>query len=305
MGDASHLPPPSSPHRPLPNRRDDRRLNRAGRSIPGTPVPRLITFATVAIVLALRGAAAEEPSDPEAVMRALVKANEDRDLEAMARWMDAGDAVGYTIQGRKYMEAEFKAVTRLEIPIKDLQVWTRGDVAWFAMELDYIRYVASGGGETRTVMPLRDTGVLERRHGRWILVLWHESFRHGVAGLLPVAENAPQEPAATAPDLSGQWAVQEEDKAYTATLDASGNGTYTHQGGRLMTTQRTGRKWQGTWQQGGNDREGGFDLLISEDGQEARGVWWYTRVGEHHNIPPRQWGGTYHWKRLPRAQPRS
>jgi len=72
-----------------------------------------------------------------------------------------------------------------------------------------------------------------------------------------------------------------------------------------MTTQRTGRKWQGTWQQGGNDREGGFDLLISEDGQEARGVWWYTRVGEHHNIPPRQWGGTYHWKRMPRAQPGS
>ena len=272
-------------------------------------MPRLITFATVAIVLALRGAAtAGEPSDPEAVLRALVKANEDRDLEAMARWMDAGDAIGYTIQGRKYvgwtpvardMEAEFKAVTRLEIPIKDLQVWTRGDVAWFAMELDYIRYVASGGGETRTVMPLRDTGVLERRHGRWILVLWHESFRHGAAGLLPVAENAPHEPAATAPDLSGQWAVQEEDKAYTATLDASGNGTYTHQGGRLTTTQRNGRKWQGTWQQGGNDREGGFDLLISEDSQEARGVWWYTRVGEHHNIPPRQWGGTYHWKRVP------
>ena len=232
-------------------------------------MPRLITFATVAIVLALRGTAtAGEPSDPEAVLRALVKANEDRDLEAMARWMDAGDAVGYTIQGRKYvgwtpvardMEAEFKAVTRLEIPIKDLQVWTRGDVAWFAMELDYIRYVASGGGETRTVMPLRDTGVLERRHGRWILVLWHESFRHGAAGLLPVAETAPHEPAATALDLNGQWAVQEEDKAYTATVDASGNGTYTHQGGRLMTTRRTGRKWQGTWQQGGNDREGGFD----------------------------------------------
>jgi len=282
----------------------------------GHPCRVWIAFATIAIVLALRGAvAAGEPSDPEAVLRALVKANEDKDLEGMARWMDAGDdAVGYTIQGRKYvgwpplardMEAEFKAVTRLEVPIKDLQVWIRGDVAWFAMELDYIRYVGSGGGETRTVMPLRETGVLERRHGRWVLVSWHESFRHGAEGLMPVAETAPPEPAATAPDLSGQWAVQEEDKAYTATLDASGNGTYTHQGGRLMTTQCTGRKWEGTWQQVGNDRDGGFDLLISEDGQEARGVWWYTRVGEHHNIPPRQWGGTYHWKRVPRAQPGS
>ncbi|MGH8569320.1 MAG: YybH family protein, partial [Gammaproteobacteria bacterium] len=274
----------------------------AARS-PEHPCPRLICFATIAMVLALQGAAAAgEPSDPEAVLRALVKANQDKDLEAMARWMDAGeDTVAYTIQGRKYvgwppfardMEAEFKAVTRLEVPIKDLQVWTRGDVAWFAMELDYIRYVGSGGGETRTVMPLRETGVLERRHGRWILVSWHESFRHGAEGLTPAAETAPHEPAATLPDLSGLWAVQEEDKAYTATLDAFGNGTYTHQGGRLMTTRCAGRKWQGTWQQGGNDREGGFDLLISEDGQEARGVWWYTRVGEHHDIPPRQWGGT-------------
>ncbi len=27
-------------------------------------------------------------------------------------------------------------------------------------------------------------------------------------------------------------------------------------------------------------------------------VWWYSRVGEHKNIPPREHGGTYTWKRL-------
>jgi hypothetical protein len=284
----------------------------------------LIGLAALASVLVPPGpATAEEPADPEAVLRVLVKANEDKDLATMARWMDKGDqAIGYTVGGRKYvgwpllardMRAEFEAVTRLEIPIKDLKVWTKGDVAWFAMELDYVRYL--GSPETRRVMPLRETGVLERRAGRWILVSWHESFRAGAEalvadreaaeGLMPVAETRPGGAVAARPDLSGRWQVQEEDKAYTATLDASGNGSYTHQGGRVVTTKRDGRKWEGTWQQSGNDREGGFDLLLSEDGQEARGVWWYTRVQEHHDIPPRQWGGTYHWKRLPTPQPGS
>ncbi len=281
-------------------------------------VARLIPLTTIAAVLAVYGAvAAGEPGDPEAVVRALVKANERKDLATMERWMASGDdAIGYTIGGREYvgfapfardMKAEFEAVSRLQIPIQDLKVWTRGDVAWFVMELDYIRHLGQAGSETRTVMPLRETGVLERRDGRWILVSWHESFRGSAEGLMPVADSGPgnKQPVAAAPDLSGEWAIQEEDKAYTATLDATGNGTYTHQGGRVLTKHCVGRRWEGTWQQGGNDREGGFDLLLSEDGQEARGVWWYTRVGEHNNIPPRQWGGTYHWKRLPKAQPGS
>ena len=52
--------------------------------------------------------------------------------------------IGYTIGGRKYvdwaplgkaLEEEFATVERLEIPILDIQVWERGDVAWFAMEI--------------------------------------------------------------------------------------------------------------------------------------------------------------------------
>ena len=82
------------------------------------------------------------------------------------------------------------------------------------------------------------------------------------------------------------------------TLDKAGNGPYTQHGGQFVTTKYTDRLWQGTWQQPGNDREGGFELLLSDDGVQAKGVWWYSRVGTQKNIPPREHGGTYLWKRL-------
>jgi hypothetical protein len=104
----------------------------------------------------------------------------------------------------------------------------------------------------------------------------------------------------TSTDLSGEWEILEveDDKRYTATLDKAGNGPYTQHGGRFVTTKFSDRLWQGTWQQPGNDREGGFEILLSEDGKEAKGVWWYSRVGTHKNIPPREHGGTYQWKRI-------
>lgn len=60
------------------------------------------------------------------------------------------------------------------------------------------------------------------------------------------------------PDLSGEWEILEveDDKRYKATLDKSGNGPYSQQGGRFTTTKYADRLWQGTWQQSGNDREG-------------------------------------------------
>ena len=99
-------------------------------------------------------------------------------------------------------------------------------------------------------------------------------------------------------DLTGMWEIQEEDKAYQATLDAKGNGPYTWQDGRIQTEKVVDRLWSGTWHQKGNDREGGFEVLLSEDGKTAEGVWWYLRVGTHKNIPPRLEGGTYKIKRL-------
>ncbi len=262
---------------------------------------------------------AQDHAGPESVIRALVDANAARDLDGMSRLMaHDDDATGYTIGGRKYVgwpelerdiRDEFAFVEKLEMPITNLKVWTKDDLAWFAMELDYIRYVNEGGQLHHTVIPLRESGVLEKRQGQWLLVSWHESLRAANWPAVAHAQStapAPQLVAdpgvlrAPAADLSGEWEILEveDDKRYKATLDKSGNGPYTQHGGHFTTTKFADRLWQGTWQQPGNDREGAFELLLSEDGTQAKGVWWYSRVGTHKNIPPREHGGSYQWKRL-------
>ncbi len=257
-------------------------------------------------------------SSPEAAVRALIQANADKDIAALSNLMAHDeDITSYTIGGRKYigwsalerdMEEEFASAATIEIPIRDLKVWTKGDLAWYAMEVDYIRTVIQDGSRQRALLPLRETGVLERRNGRWVLHSWHESFRNA-GGAITLNDQSSKrttpEPASVSvalasPDLSGEWDIWEveDDKRYKATLDKAGNGSYTQHGGRFTTTKYADRLWQGMWHQPGNDREGGFELLLSEDGKEAKGVWWYTRVGTHKNIPPREHGGTYQWKRL-------
>lgn len=255
--------------------------------------------------------------DPETVIRALVRANAELDFPTISRYIahDA-DIVSYTIGGRKYvgweqlasdLKEEFSLVRRLELPIRELKVWRKGDVAWFTMELDYIRHLRDSEAGQKEVLPLRESGVLEHREGRWQLLSWHESMR-SLPGVLSSFGSSHAGPRAKVvntesprPDLSGQWEITEveDDKHYRATLDRSGNGPYTQHEGRFVTTRFVDRLWQGTWHQPGNDREGGFELLLSEDGKEAKGVWWYSRVGNHKNIPPREHGGTYLWKRLP------
>ena len=261
---------------------------------------------------------AHESTGPEAAIRTLVRANAELDMQTLSRFMahDA-DITSYTIGGRKYvgwpefehdMQEEFSSVAKLEIPITELKVWTKGTVAWFTMELDYIRYIGEGPDQRRTVLPLRESGVLEQRAGEWVLLSWHESLRN-----MQLGASLAQRPTSPSPqhlvsnaqssatlDLSGEWDIieVEDDKRYKATLDKAGNGPYTQHGGRFMTSKFADRLWQGTWQQPGNDREGGFELLLSEDGSQAKGVWWYSRVGSQKNIPPREHGGTYLWKRL-------
>ena len=275
-------------------------------------------------MLLVSSASAHEALDAKMTLRTLVQANAERDLATMSRYMSHdADSIGYTIDGRKYegwpilaadMRSEFESVVKLEIPIRKLQLWRNGDVAWFAMELEYIRHVTSS--DQPMVLPLRETGVLERRDGRWILVSWHESTRHhetrsGSASddkttlLHRAADN--QAGIQDSADLSGEWEVTEieDNKKYVATLNAQGNGPYTWQGGQFSTTSYNDRRWQGTWKQTGNDREGAFDIVLSEDGTQAKGIWWYVRVGTKDNIPPRQHGGSYLWKRLtpPPAHP--
>lgn len=267
---------------------------------------------------------AAQPMDPESTIRALVRANEEKDMATLARFMaHDDDIVSYSIGGRKYIgwpelerdfQEEFSVVDRLEIPIQDLKVWRKGDVAWFTMEVDYTRFVGNASDSGKTVLRLRESGVLEKRAGQWVLLSWHESHRTTPLAT-PVAQHSAgsmphhlvgNNPVATT-DLSGEWDIVEvdNDKHYKATLDKAGNGPYTQHGGRFVTTKLADRLWQGTWHQPGNDREGGFELLLSEDGTQAKGIWWYTRVGTQKNIPPREHGGTYQWKRLtpPPASP--
>jgi ketosteroid isomerase-like protein len=260
---------------------------------------------------------ASDEQTAEAAVRALIRANAEKDIRTLSRMMahDA-DITSYTIGGRKYvgwpdfehdMQEEFQSAHTIEIPIRELKVWSKGDVAWYAMEIDYIRTVKTGNDSKQALLPLRETGVLERRNGQWVLLSWHESFRNAggaiaMGGLQqsPSVALTASAAAQAAPDLSGEWDILEveDDKRYRATLDKAGNGPYTQHGGRFVTTQFANRLWQGTWQQPGNDREGGFEVLLSEDGKQAKGVWWYTRVGNHKNIPPREHGGTYEWKRI-------
>ena len=277
-------------------------------------------FSFLALLLILHAsyglASGADSLTAEEVIRTLVKANAAKDMATMSRLMAHDeDTINYTIGGRKYvgwrdfandMQHEFDSVTRLDIPIKELKVWTSGDMAWFAMELDYIRHLESARAGNHMILPLRETGVLEKRNGAWVLVAWHESLRSPTLIVAaasdevdtqgPQVDPSSQEEAAA--NLSGEWEIQEEDRSYKATLDAKGNGAYTWQGGTITTTKFSDRQWEGTWHQPGNDREGGFEVLLSEDGAQAKGVWWYTRVGDKSNIPPRRWGGSYSWIRL-------
>jgi ketosteroid isomerase-like protein len=280
---------------------------------------RLVCFLCVTVLLAASACVslASDDQSAEAAVRALIRANAEKDIVTLSRMMahDA-DITSYTIGGRKYvgwpdferdMQEEFESAHTIEIPIRELKVWTKGDVAWYVMEIDYIRTVNTGDDSKRALLPLRETGVLELRNGQWVLLSWHESFRNAGGALTWGKQQRSPSPALTASagtqtatDLSGEWDILEveDDKHYRATLDKAGNGPYTQHGGRFTTTQFSNRLWQGTWQQPGNDREGGFEVLLSEDGKEAKGVWWYTRVGNHKNIPPREHGGTYQWKRM-------
>jgi len=276
-------------------------------------------WSLVLFTAAATTAAASESSDPESAIRRMVRANAEKDLPTLSRLMahDA-DIISYAVAGRKYVgwpeleqgiRDEFANAQKLEIPIHELTVWTKGDLAWYAMELDYIRYVADGAELKRTILPMRETGVLERRNGQWQLLSWHESFRSAQLGgpLAQPPAAASHRPsgevgASSLPDLSGEWEILEveDDKRYRATLDRKGNGPYSQHGGRFTTIMIADRLWQGTWQQPGNDREGGFEVLLSADGTQAKGIWWYTRVGTQTKIPPREHGGTYHWRKLPR-----
>ena len=94
--------------------------------------------------------------------------------------------------------------------------------------------------------------------------------------------------------LAGEWDYEEQ-AVVLLTLDEEGNGTYAWKKGRFRTRALSGTRWEGTWLQEDNDREGLFVVELNPDFSEGDGRWWYTRIGEDH--APAAKGGTFHLSR--------
>ena len=102
-------------------------------------------------------------------------------------------------------------------------------------------------------------------------------------------------------DLAGKWEIELSSAVYPLTFDEQGNGTYEWKHGRFLTTSLENGLWRGTWHQRDNDREGGFEIELSEDLRVGEGNWWYTRIGQDHE--PLNPGGTFRLTR-PRMEVR-
>ena len=183
-----------------------------------------------------------DPPDPETAIRQMVKANAEKDLPTLSRLMahDA-DIVSYSIGGRKYigwpefereMREEFVNTQKIEIPITEIKVWTKGDLAWFTMELDYTRFVGEGSAVKRTVLPLRETGVLERRAGRWQLLSWHESFRSAQLG------------GSSYLDVDGPGIAKARQQCRGRHAGCERRMGYPRSGGRKTLQGDTGQEWE-------------------------------------------------------------
>ena len=135
--------------------------------------------------------------------------------------------------------------------------------------------------------------------------IWLGLFAVGVGGCvtappgevsgLPTSE-APSLATITVKDLAGMWEYEEASSVYSLALDHEGKGSYEWKDGRFFTTSFSNGVWKGTWHQGENDREGGFELQLQPDLQTAIGEWWYTRIEEDQS--PLQPGGDFLLRRL-------
>ena len=92
-------------------------------------------------------------------------------------------------------------------------------------------------------------------------------------------------------DLAGSWAYKDTAGEGIITLNAEGKGAYEWEEGLFETLSLRNGVWTGVWRQDGNDREGGFELIFSDDASVAQGKWWYTRIGKDKD--PLQPGGPF------------
>ena len=94
------------------------------------------------------------------------------------------------------------------------------------------------------------------------------------------------------PVLAGEWEYEEGGMVVPLRLDRFGNGSYDFKDGRFRTDVLSEHQWAGGWAQRENDREGGFEIILSPDYSEGDGRWWYTRI-EGDNAPTKA-GGRFH-----------
>ena len=92
--------------------------------------------------------------------------------------------------------------------------------------------------------------------------------------------------------LAGEWEVSDGAMEKTIRIDCTGTGRYGWQDGKVVTTTVQGNYWAGTWDQSGNDREGGFEVQLSADRAKAEGRWWYSRIGDQY-FKPGERGDTF------------
>ncbi|MEP7154099.1 MAG: hypothetical protein ABI856_20535 [Nitrospira sp.] len=92
--------------------------------------------------------------------------------------------------------------------------------------------------------------------------------------------------------LAGEWEYEEGGMVVPLRLDRFGNGTYDFKDGRFRTDLLSDRHWAGGWAQRENDREGGFEITLSENYSEGEGRWWYTRI--ERDATPTKAGGRFH-----------
>lgn len=117
---------------------------------------------------------------------------------------------------------------------------------------------------------------------------------HGQVASLP-KQPAPRitDPADVADPqvLAGEWEYEEGGVVVSLVLDEQGNGEYAFKGGRFETGALWDHTWTGKWAQVDNDREGGFEILLSSDYSEGEGRWWYTRI--ERDTKPAKPGGRF------------
>ena len=94
------------------------------------------------------------------------------------------------------------------------------------------------------------------------------------------------------PVLAGEWEYEEGGMVVPLRLDRFGNGSYDFKDGRFRTDVLSEHQWAGGWAQRENDREGGFEIILSPDYSEGNGSRWYTRI-EGDNAPTKA-GGRFH-----------